>query len=508
MNDENSTQNWGPLSTWMRLDLRQQISAIVSTGIVIFGCMFLVKMARTEGEALLFSGVDASSAGEIALQLDGLAVPYTVKGSAIYVPQSQRDRLRIEMARMGLPAPNGAGYELLDNLNGFSTTADMFDAAYWRAKEGELTRTIMAMPSVRSARVHLGVTRSSAFRRGRNNKSASVTIEAPMSLSKEQATSIQYLTALAVPDLMPENVAVVDTARGVIAGPGGPSDETTGNMDQNAREDALSNRLTQLLEAHVGAGNAQVSVALELDHSSVAETQRVIDPDSRQIASRDLMEERDVEMTGQGVVTVASNLPEGELSAEDETNPIMRSKRDEKVSYTGTQTERVIQQRPGTINRLSIAVLLNERYTDDGNGNLQLDPRSPEELAALESLVASAAGIDANRGDQLSVQILPFEVPAPVEMGTPPTFVEEFVMPRAIELAQMVFMGLIVLVVGLFILKPILSPKKPKGDDDLDSAPSLESMDAASLLTMLTKENPDNAAAILDDWFEKEADAA
>ena len=180
MNDENSTQNWGPLSTWMRLDLRQQISAIVSTGIVIFGCMFLIKMARTEGEALLFSGVDASSAGEIALQLDGMAVPYTVKGSAIYVPQSQRDRLRIEMARMGLPAPNGAGYELLDNLNGFSTTADMFDAAYWRAKEGELTRTIMAMPSVRSARVHLGVTRSSAFRRGRNNKSASVTIEAPM----------------------------------------------------------------------------------------------------------------------------------------------------------------------------------------------------------------------------------------------------------------------------------------------------------------------------------------
>ncbi|MEM9232839.1 MAG: flagellar basal-body MS-ring/collar protein FliF [Pseudomonadota bacterium] len=500
------TPSRSPLDTWNRLEMRQQITAVVATIAVIVGCYLLISLASKEQDALLFSGLDGSAAGEIATQLDGMAVPYTVRGSAIYVPESQRDRLRIEMARQGLPANNGGGYELLDNLNGFSTTADMFDAAYWRAKEGELTRTVMAIPAVRSARVHLGVTRSSAFRRGRNDKSASVTIEAPMALSREQATSIQFLTALAVPDLRPDNVAVIDTQRGVIAGPGGPLTDA-GSIDPASREQNLALRLTNLLEAHVGLGNAEVSVALDIDQTSVAQTERVVDPDSRQIATRSLMEERDTEANGSGLVTVASNLPDGDAEEPDLNTPIMRTKRDEDIVYTGTEIERVTQQQAGAISRMSVAVLLNERFTADDEGNLQLDPRSPEEVAALEALVAGAAGIREERGDQLTIQILPFQAMPEAEF-TSPTFVEQYVMPRAVDLAQMVFLGLIIIVVGLFILKPAFSPKVSEAEQAALSAPTAESLDAATLLTMLTQENPDDAAAILDDWFEKETEAA
>ena len=59
------------------------------------------------------------------------------------------------LAAEGLPANSGTGYELLDSLSGFGTTSQMFDAAYWRAKEGELARTLLAMPQIRAARVHL-----------------------------------------------------------------------------------------------------------------------------------------------------------------------------------------------------------------------------------------------------------------------------------------------------------------------------------------------------------------
>jgi len=55
------------------------------------------------------------------------------------------------LAAEGLPAAGAAGYELLDQLSGFGTTAQMFDAAYWRAKEGELARTILSIPEVRAA---------------------------------------------------------------------------------------------------------------------------------------------------------------------------------------------------------------------------------------------------------------------------------------------------------------------------------------------------------------------
>ena len=79
--------------------------------------------------------------------------------------EASRDKLRMDLAAQGLPAAGGAGYELLDGMSGFGTTSQMFDAAYWRAKEGELARTILALPNVRTARVHLAVPSGRGYRR-------------------------------------------------------------------------------------------------------------------------------------------------------------------------------------------------------------------------------------------------------------------------------------------------------------------------------------------------------
>jgi flagellar M-ring protein FliF len=493
------------LKTWNGLTLKQRAIAIAATLGVVACFVGLMTLSTREGEALLFSGLDPVVAGEVAAELDSMGVDYTVQGSALYVPVSQRDRLRLAMAQKGLPAASGAGYELLDDLNGFSTTADMFDAAYWRAKEGELTRTILAMPNVRAARVHLGVTRQSAFRRARNDQSASVTIEAPTGLTKEQARSIQYLTALAVPELPPEAVAVIDTQRGVIAGPGG-TEEPGLAVDSDDREKQLESRLTRLLEAHVGNGNARVTVAMDIERQSMAQTERLIDPDSRQIVSRKTTEERDAESENGGAVTVASQLPDGDaLEEPEEGSTILRTRRNEDVVYTGTEIERTIEERPGAVKRLSVAVLLNERYTEAEDGTTIVDPRSQDELNALEALIASAAGIDANRGDAVTLRTLPFEAPA-TDLIEGPDFVETHVMPRAVDIGQMIFLGLVGLVLALFVVKPLLSQR----NEELEAAaePKALPADAASLLTMLTEENPDDAAAILDAWFEEDTHAA
>ncbi len=490
----------GLLKTWGALSMVQRGIAIAATVGTIVVCVALFGVATKEGEALLFAGLEPSAAGEVAAQLDGDQIPYSIRGSAIYVPVSMRDRLRLEMARQGLPAAGNDGYEILDDLNGFSTTADMFDAAYWRAKEGELTRTIMAMPAVKGARVHLGVTRQSAFRRTTEDKSASVTVEAPGGLSKEQAQSIQYLTALAVPSLSPAQVAVIDTQRGVIAGPGA-GDPMMAGTDPEGRAAELELRLMRLLEAHVGVGNARVTVAMEVDRETVAQTERLIDPDSRQIVSRKLVEERDTEERPGGTVTVASNLPDGPDAEEAEEPPVLRSRRNEEVVYTGTEIERTMQRAPGEIQKLSVAILLNERTTIEG-GQAVPSPRSAEELADLEALVTSAAGINPERGDMLTLRTLPFNLPE-VEV-TQPSFVETQVAPRAVEIGQILFLGMIAVILGLFVVKPLLTSSGAggEGEEGRGAIPH----DAASLLTMLTEENPDNAAAILDAWFEDEAE--
>ncbi|ADM09628.1 flagellar M-ring protein FliF [Parvularcula bermudensis HTCC2503] len=469
------------------------------------GLLAMVFMAGGRTDALLFSGLSPAASGDIIGKLDEMAVPYTIDGSAIYVPEGERDRLRLELARLGMPPAGGAGYEILDDLNGFSTTSDMFDAAYWRAKEGELTRTILAIPTVTAARVHLGVTRQSAFRRARLDKSASVTVEASGGLSKSQAQSIQYLTALAVPELRPESVAVIDTARGVIAGPGATGDESPMG-DEIDREDRLASRLTHLLEAHVGPGNARVSVAMDIDRQSIAQKERVIDPDSRQIVSRSISEESDAESDADIPVTIASNLPDGDAAEDPEEagTRLVKRRRDEEVTYTGTEIERVIETAAGTVRRLSVAVLLNERYTVNEEGETVPAPRSPEEVEALETLVANAAGIEDERGDRLAIRVLPFEGEEP-QLVTAPGFVEAHVMPRAVDIAQFSVLALLVASIAFFVLRPALSPKTPFAQAEIaEGEDKLENLDAAEVLTMLTEENPDDAAAILDSWFEED----
>ena len=118
----------------------------------IFG---ISRVATAPSMAMLYSGLDAAAAGEVVAELEAEGVAFEVDDDSILVDRAARDRIRMALAAKGLPAGGPAGYEILDTLSGFGTTSQMFDAAYWRAKEGELARTITGSPNVRAARVHL-----------------------------------------------------------------------------------------------------------------------------------------------------------------------------------------------------------------------------------------------------------------------------------------------------------------------------------------------------------------
>ncbi len=181
-------------------------------------------------------------------------MPYEVREASIYVDGGQRDAVRMALATEGLPASGPAGYELLDNLSGFGTTSQMFDAAYWRAKEGELARTITAAPNVRAARVHLANPVNQPFARTPSG-TASVTVTmARGALDAEQAQAIRYLVSSAVAGLAPEAVAVIDSRGRRAAGgrreravPGGHAEPDRPRRDA-ARERAAAAR---------GAGRAR-----------------------------------------------------------------------------------------------------------------------------------------------------------------------------------------------------------------------------------------------------------
>ncbi|MEO1749653.1 MAG: flagellar M-ring protein FliF, partial [Pseudomonadota bacterium] len=135
---------------WSNLDARRQITVVVATLAAFAAVYFGARIAATPDMALLYAGLDNATAGEVIANLEQRNVPYEVRNGAIFVPRAERDKNRLTLAASGLPASGSAGYELLDDLSGFGTTSQMFDAAYWRAKEGELARTITTSPAVRS----------------------------------------------------------------------------------------------------------------------------------------------------------------------------------------------------------------------------------------------------------------------------------------------------------------------------------------------------------------------
>ncbi|MEM6650517.1 MAG: flagellar M-ring protein FliF C-terminal domain-containing protein, partial [Pseudomonadota bacterium] len=173
------------------------------------------------------------------------------------------------------------------------------------------------------------------------------------------------------------------------------------------------------------------------------------------------------------------------------------------------EVETITEQGPGAIRRLSIAVLLNERMVTAEDGTLTPAPRSQEEVDALEALVLSAAGIDTERGDSLTLRILPFDMPVMEEAATP-SFVETYILPQAVHLGQMAFLGIVTLVIALFVVKPLFTSTGTSvaTAEIADNTARPMPTDAAGLLAMITEENPDDAAAILDAWFEDEQQPA
>lgn len=467
-------------SLWNALDTGRRI-VVVGATVAMFGAIFLLtRVATAPGMSLLYAGLEEAAAGEVIQALEGRGIVYDVRGDAIFVPSRQRDELRLMLAATGLPANAHSGYELLESLSGFGTTSQMFDAAYWRAKEGELARTIVASPHIRSARVHIGQGNYSAFRR-EIVPTASVTVTTSgAALSAAQARSLRFLVASAVAGLTPEDVSVIDGAGGLVYGPEG--EIGSGAQGQDRAQD-LRRNVERLLAAHVGHGRAVVELSIETVMDREVISERVIDPDSRVAISSETEENsaNSTDTRSQGV-TVASNLPDGDAAAKDGTAESRESQNRQRTNFEVSETRRDVERQPGAIRRLTVAVLIDGIREPGAEGQMIWRPRPEEELEALRELVASAVGLDDARGDVLTLRSLPFEPVAAI--GTEAS--TGLFAPGALDLMTLLkwlFILLAVLVLALFVLRPILQSAGRR-----DPAPLLEGPAGAYAPDLLTSD--------------------
>src|SRR5690606_3930306 len=108
----------------------------------------------------------------------------------------------------------------------------------------------------------------------------------------------------------------------------------------------------------------------------------------------------------------------------------------------------------GSIERISVAVLVDGVYVPDENNELVYQPRTPDELERIAVLVRSAVGFDQTRGDTVEVVNLRF-AEAPHTTLTEPT-PDLFAFDRG-DLMRFIALGVLLLVallLTLFAVRP------------------------------------------------------
>ena len=261
--------------------------------------------------------------------------------------------------------------------------------------------------------------------------------------------------------LTPEDVSVIDAEGGLI----GSAEEAPENAP-DTRTEALRERAQRLLEARVGPGNAVVEVALDTETRTEAIRERRFDPDSRVAISTDTEETTSTSSDEGGGVTVASNVPDGDAGGEN-TSQSQSSDTRERVNYEVSTTEREITQGPGAIKRLTVAVLVNGTVPD-ATGTPVFQPRPQEELDALAELVSAAVGVNPERGDVLTIKTMQFETPQPEGTLATPGVFDRFDLD-VMSLVQAAVLALVALILGLFVLRPILARPAAQAPASLDA---------------------------------------
>jgi flagellar M-ring protein FliF len=505
------------LAVWQTiqgLSRTKQAALAGAAATVALSMVLLVSSVNSERMTLLYSGLDPSHASEVVAQLDQQGVTYELRGETIFVPEADRDLVRIRLAGQGLPRQSVQGYELLDSVSAFSTTSEMYNATYWRAKEGELTRTILAMPNILSARVHIAVPTRSGFSRNSAAPTASVTVSTSSRPDAAKAEALQYLVALSVPDLDPSEVVVIDARHGIIAGDDASIQAIPSRVEAD-RTQELEQRILHLLEARLGRGNARVSVNVEVDRDLERTSIKSIDPDSRVLRSRTIDEMAEDSQGGAGQITVASNLPQND-GAQAEPRRSTRENTRESVIYDFTEIRTETERLPGAISKVSIAAVVNADALLRPDGT-PLPPASQEEiLSNFNELIAAVAGLDAGRGDQLQIEVMPFTPVEIPEMVEAPTMVEQMVRQYGWSGAQLALLALVVIVLGLGVIRPILTRPGPSAlSDEVKSEDEAEvptasppEPDPVDLLKERAADREAEAANLLLDWLNEDRRAA
>jgi flagellar M-ring protein FliF len=459
-------------SLYAALTPTQRVSLAAAFAVVVLVVGGSAYWLQQPTYALLFADLDPEAANDVVSRLKTSKVAYRLEdgGRTVRVPASRVDELRLEFASGGMPSSGRIGFEIFDRT-AFGATEFLEQVNYRRALEGEIARTIGTLAEVSSARVHIAMAKTSLFASKEQPAKASVVLKLRHGspLPPAVAQGIANLVASSVEGLRPDAVVILDSYGHPLVRPQDGDDEPLGGaqMERQQRlERDLTAKVVALLEPVVGPGGVHVNVSARLENASEEATEEKWDPTSQAIRSRQVSGEGAGLAGAQGLAGSRANLPPplepgdtepAAQTAAAQTEPLP-ARGSETTNYEISKTVRHTIRPRGDLARLSVAVILDNETVSttgaDGKTTTSTRPRTAEELQKIHGLVAAAVGLDPARGDQLTIENVPFEE-APAE-DAPSETMWQRVTPTAFEGLRIVGVILLGALAFFMVVRPLM----------------------------------------------------
>lgn len=448
-----------------KLDGNKRLALLAAAALAATAIIVSVLWNSNHGYVSLYGSQENLPVSQIVTVLDGEKLEYRIdpQSGQILVPEDALSKTRMTLAAKGVQAMLPSGYELMDKDEVLGASQFVQNVRYKRSLEGELAQSIMTLDAVESARVHLALNEESSFvvsDEPQNSASVVVRLHYGSKLDMDQVNAIVHLVSGSVPNLNASKVSVVDQAGNLLSegiGAGEAVSAATRKRDQILKDiqDKTRASLANVLDSLVGIGNYRVSVMPDLDLSNIDETQEHYG-DTPKVNREETVLDSDTNQIAMGIPGSLSNRPPlapnqvgngaTATTPEESRQPAALSKHSEnKRDYSWDRSVEHIQHPGFDIKRLNVAVVLNQSAP-------ALKSWKPEQTTQLTALLNNAAGIDAKRGDNLSLSLLNF-VPQsiPVEPQLP-LWKDDSVLAWV----RLIGCGLLALLLLLFVVRPVM----------------------------------------------------
>lgn len=471
---------------------------VIFVAAIIFAVISFSSSGKSPESERKLGQYSTQDIGSVLDFLENEGYKYRLLGNTISVDVKDYNEITEKMLRKGIALPQektDEGDQIIMSDTGFGVSQRMENERIKHGREVQLARAIERIDGVQHATVLLAIPKENVFAREKSRPSAAVvvTLKQNAYLTPENVNSIRFLVSSSVHNLMSKDVSVTDQQGRQLSAE--VKTDTAENKLQREfeirtmREAQYRDKLDTILAPMLGLGNYSSEVDVTLDTTVQEETSQLYNPDSQAVRSETLKEQsgNDEKTNPYGVPGSLSNQPpanasipqqlkNGTANAASTTSDNKKESREAVRNYEVDTTLRHTVRPSNVVQRLTVSVAVDYVKQLDKDGNITYVPRSQEDLDKIADLVRGGLGLNESRGDFVKVETVSFphgDIKPPL-----PWYEQEFFY-RLVRIGASI---IIVLIVIIFIIRPLLNKLLHKDEDELNPDVDQDELDSQSAL--------------------------